>query len=102
MFNNVLDRKETFFCEKNSIFQSPKQLKNENFFFIFFRSYFDRKQIKKKITFFNKKRGLTPLEKCGLGDFKRLQFLMTKKSFCLKHHFKSYFDRKQRQKNYIF
>ena len=79
MFNNVLDRKETFFCEKNSIFQSPKQLKNENFFFIFFRSYFDRKQIKKKITFFNKKRGLTPLEKCGLGDFKRLNFLWPKK-----------------------
>ena len=35
MFNNVLDRKETFFGEKNSIFQSPKQLKNGIFFSLF-------------------------------------------------------------------
>ena len=39
------------------------------FFFISFRSYFDRKQIKKKITFFDKKHGLTPLEKYGFWDF---------------------------------
>ena len=51
MFNNVLDRKETFFGEKNSIFQSPKQLKNGFFFFVSFRSYFDRKQIKKNYIF---------------------------------------------------
>ena len=38
----------------------------------FFQSYFDRKQIKKKITFFDQKHGLTPLEKCGFWDFERL------------------------------
>ena len=51
------------------------------FFFISFRSYFDRKQIKKKITFFDKKHRLAPLEKCAFWDLKRLQFLMIKKGF---------------------
>ena len=35
--------------------------------------------MKKKITFFDQKRGLTPLEKCDFWDFERLNFLWPKK-----------------------
>ena len=35
--------------------------------------------MKKKITFFDQKHGLTPLEKCDFWDFERLNFLWPKK-----------------------
>ena len=35
--------------------------------------------MKKKITFFDQKRGLTLLEKCDFWDFERLNFLWPKK-----------------------
>ena len=35
--------------------------------------------MKKKITFFDQKCGLTPLEKCDFWDFERLNFLWPKK-----------------------
>ena len=35
--------------------------------------------MKKKITFFDQKRGLTPLEKCDFWVFERLNFLWPKK-----------------------
>ena len=35
--------------------------------------------MKKKITFFDQKRGLTPLEKCDVWDFERVKFLWAKK-----------------------
>ena len=45
----------------------------------YFESYFDRKQLKKKTTFFDQKRGLTPLEKSDFWDLKGLNFLWPKK-----------------------
>ena len=35
--------------------------------------------MKKKITVFEQKHGLTPLEKCDFWDFERLKFLLPKK-----------------------
>ena len=41
----------------------------------YFWSYFDRKQLKKKTTFFDQKHGLTPLEKCDFWDFQKFFFI---------------------------
>ena len=73
----------------------------------YFQSYFDRKQLKKKTTFFDQNHGLTPLEKYDFGDFERLHFLLPKKVFfsiynIIKHYFQSYFDRNQLKKKTTF
>ena len=69
----------------------------------YFQSYFEGKQIKKKITFFDQKHGLTPLEKCDFWDFERLKLLWRIKVFfsiqnIIKHYFQSYFEEKQIKK----
>ena len=53
----------------------------KGFFFIlniikhYFKSYFDRKQIKKIIAFFCQKASVNPFGKCDFWDFERLNFL---------------------------
>ena len=69
----------------------------------YFQSYFEEKQIKKKITFFDQKHGLTPLEKCDFWDFERLKLLWRIKVFfsiqnIIKHYFQCYFEEKQIKK----
>ena len=73
----------------------------------YFQSYFEGKQIKKKITFFDQKHGLTPLEKCDFWDFERLKLLWRIKVFfsiqnIIKHYFQSYFEEKQIKKKIKF
>ena len=62
--------------------------------------------MKKKITFFDQKRGLTPLEKCDFWDFERLNFLWPKKvsflSRTLLNIISSLILRENKQKNYCF
>ena len=66
----------------------------------YFQSYFDGKQIKKKITVFYQKHGLTPLKKMRFLSPRKTKIFMAKKGFfsiqnIIKHYFQSYFDGKQ-------
>ena len=62
-----------FFGPKKGLVLYLKRFKH------YFQSYFYRKQLKKKNTFFDHKHGLTPLGKCDFWDFERLNFLWLKK-----------------------
>ena len=44
-------------------------------------SYFDRKELKKKNSFFDQNHGLTRFEKYDCWDFERLHFFRAKKAF---------------------
>ena len=67
-----------FYTKKNAIFRTFKNFcfysKKKRFFFLckvikhFFYPYFDQIQIKKNLAFFDRKHGLTPLEKCHFLD----------------------------------
>ena len=56
MFNNILDRKKPF-LRKNSIFQSPKQLKNDFFSLFPFGLILTEYKYRKKLHFSTKSMG---------------------------------------------
>ena len=58
-----------------------------NLLSIFFYSYFDQIQKNKSLAFFDRKHGLTPLEKCHFWDFEKFCFYTQKKFlFYLEHY----------------